>query len=262
MGGQRGPRLRSALTGGPAERERSPDPAQPGTDHRRRSDRLLLESPRQPQVAPPGRARPDRPDRLGDDLRHDALGGSAGHGRRHEHPHRRSHLRHARLGIPMGPHPTPARVQRTRRPAVDVTDHHPRRGLRSLDRLRGLPPRSHEGGARHRCHTRSGRGARPRPHWRDRQRRRRVSGAGDGRARPVPARVRQGTGPGRRLRRTPRCDGRPSRLGPRNDEAPRGRRLVVSLDASLERRSASRDVVPEVPLVPELVFSGDVPAAT
>ena len=38
-------------------------------------------------------------------------------------------------------------IQRPGCPAVDVTHHHPRRGLRALDRLRRLPPRAHEGGA-------------------------------------------------------------------------------------------------------------------
>ena len=122
-------------------------PPRPRTGHRGRTDGVLLDAAEEPQVPSPRRARADRPDRPCDALRHDAVGGAPAHGRGDEHPDHRRHLRHARVGLPVGPPQPPLGVQRPGGAAVDVAHHHPRRGVRTLDRLRRLPARPDEGGA-------------------------------------------------------------------------------------------------------------------
>ena len=147
VGVQRRPLFTTTFTGGPANRQRPSVVARPRAAHRGRADGLLLVAAEQSQVPPPSSPRADRPDRIGDALRHDALGGASAHGRGDERLHYRRHLRHAGVGLPVGASQPPARLQWPGSPAVDVAHHHPRRGLRALDRLRRIPPRTHEGGA-------------------------------------------------------------------------------------------------------------------
>ena len=75
VGIQRGPVLSTPVARRAENGERPPITAWPRTAHRRRADRLLPGAPAQPQIPPPARARADRPDRPGDALRNDPLGG-------------------------------------------------------------------------------------------------------------------------------------------------------------------------------------------
>ena len=106
---------------------------QSGTPHSDWTDGLVLDAAEEPGVANPSRTRSHRSNRPHHALRHDPVNSSAPHGGSDEHPDDRRHFWHVGVGVPVGSPPTPFGIQCSRRPAVNVTHHHPRRGVRTID---------------------------------------------------------------------------------------------------------------------------------
>ena len=101
----------------------------------------------EPPVPPPAGGRCHRPDRPGDVVRHDPIGGAPRNGPGDEHADHRRHLRHARLRLPVGPPGASSGIHVSGGPAVDVTHHHHGRRVRVVHRLRRVPAGADQGRA-------------------------------------------------------------------------------------------------------------------